>query len=75
MAVAKIAITIDSRLLKQIDRLVVEHHFPNRSRAIQEAVREKLERMERGRLERELSKLDVVFERQLANQGSGELQE
>ncbi len=75
MTVDKIAITIDSRLLKQIDRLVTEHRFPNRSRAIQEAVLEKLERLESGRLARELSKLDVAFEQQLADEGLGDLQE
>lgn len=61
MTVHKIAITIDERLLKQIDRLVSERRFPNRSRAIQEAVREKIEHVEGNRLARELSKLDRVF--------------
>ncbi|MDP2776438.1 MAG: ribbon-helix-helix domain-containing protein [Anaerolineales bacterium] len=75
MTVHKIAITIDERLLKQIDRLVLERRFPNRSRAIQEAVREKIERVEGNRLERELSKLDRVFEQQLADEGLGDKQE
>lgn len=75
MTVHKIAITIDERLLKQIDRLVSERRFPNRSRAIQEAVREKIERVEGNRLERELSKLDRVFEQQLAGEGLGDIQE
>jgi metal-responsive CopG/Arc/MetJ family transcriptional regulator len=75
MTVHKIAITIDEQLLKQIDRLVSERRFPNRSRAIQDAVREKIERVESNRLARELSKLDRVFEQQLADEGLGDIQE
>ncbi len=75
MTVEKVAITIEARLLKQIDRLVAAHQFPNRSRAIQEAIREKLERLESGRLVRELSKLDIAFEQRLADEGLGDLQE
>lgn len=75
MTVHKIAITIDEQLLRQLDRLVSERRFPNRSRAIQEAVREKIERVESNRLERELSKLDPVFEQQFADEGLGDIQE
>ena len=75
MTVHKIAITIDEQLLKRIDRLVSERRFPNRSRAIQEAVLEKIERLEGNRLARELSKLDHVFEQQLADEGLGDMQE
>ena len=56
MPAAKVAITIDEQLLKRIDRLVARRKFPNRSRAIQEAVRDKLDRLERGRLARECAK-------------------
>ncbi len=75
MTVHKIAITIDEQLLRQLDRLVSERRFPNRSRAIQDAVREKIERVESNRLERELSKLDPVFEQQFADEGLGDIQE
>ncbi len=44
MPVSKIAITIDKDLLKEIDLLVKSNLFPNRSRAIQEAVADKLKR-------------------------------
>jgi Arc/MetJ-type ribon-helix-helix transcriptional regulator len=67
MTVQKITIAIDEVLLKRIDRLISENRFPNRSRAIQEAVREKLERMESSRLTRELANLDPFFEQKLAN--------
>src|SRR5881398_1748707 len=51
MGAAKVAITIEEELLKRVDQLVEQRRFPNRSRAIQEAVREKLDRLDRGRLE------------------------
>ena len=54
------------------DELVAASRFPNRSRAIEEAVAEKLARMERSRLARESAKLDPSFERRLAEEGLGE---
>ena len=76
MGAAKVAITIEEHLLEQIDRLVAERRFPNRSRAIQEAVKDKLERLERGRLGRECAKLDRAFEQKLADEGlAGDLSE
>src|SRR3990172_5907494 len=47
MARSKVAISLDSDALERLDRLVRRRVFPNRSRAIQEAVNEKLERLER----------------------------
>jgi len=75
MSVHKIAITMDESLLRHIDRLIAEKRFPNRSRAIQDAVREKLERMTDGRLARELAKLDVAFEQKMADESLGSVQE
>jgi len=69
MAAHKIAITIDDNLLKRLDGLVQSDIFPNRSKAIQEAVREKLARMEKSRLAQECSKLDPKFEQALAEEG------
>ena len=43
--------------------------FENRSRAIQEAVSEKLARLERSRLTRECAKLDRTFEQTMAEEG------
>jgi metal-responsive CopG/Arc/MetJ family transcriptional regulator len=71
MPSAKVAITLDSRLLDRLDRLVAERVFPNRSRAIQEAVRDKLDRMARTRLARECAKLSIRGERELADEGLG----
>ena len=72
MRSAKIAVTIDRDLLTRLDRLVKERRFPNRSRAVQEALNDKLERIDRGRLARECAKLDPAFERQLAEEGLAE---
>ena len=69
MAKSKIAVTIDTRVVSQVDRLVKERAYPNRSRIIEEALVEKLSRMDRSRLLRELNKLDVGFERAVAEEG------
>jgi len=72
MGTTKIAITLNKNTLERLDQLVRNHIFPNRSRAIQGAVQEKLERMERNRLARECAKLDPDFERAMAEEGSSE---
>ena len=69
MRASKIAITIDSTLVDELDRLVVEKKFPNRSRAIQIAVTEKPERIHATRLAVECSKLNPEFEQKLADEG------
>lgn len=71
MSAAKIAITIDSELVARLDELVVSRQFASRSRVIQDAVREKLEKIEHTRLARECAKLNPEFEKQLAEQGLG----
>ena len=72
MGSIKVAITIDSGTLERVDGLVARKVFPNRSRAIQSAVAEKLARMERGRLASECAKLDPKFEKALAEEGLGQ---
>ena len=69
MAASKIAITIDDKMLKQIDILIKSNYFPNRSKAIQEAVAEKLVRLEKSRLAQECAKLDPEFEQAMAEEG------
>lgn len=66
METAKVAISINKDTLQKLDGLVKNHVFPNRSRAIQEAVEDKLNRIERKRLAEECVKLDPVFEQALA---------
>ena len=69
MAASKIAITIDDKVLKQLDDMVKSREFPNRSKAIQEAVADKLKRIERTRLARECAKLDPDYEQNMAEEG------
>jgi len=69
MSRAKVAISLDEGMLKRVDRLVSDQVFENRSRAIEEAVEEKLIRMERSRLAQECAKLDPAFEKSLAEEG------
>ncbi len=72
MSTVKIAITLDSGTLHQLDGLVARSVFPNRSRALQQAISEKLERMGRNRLAAECAKLDPAHESALADEGLGE---
>ena len=69
MATVKVAITIDDDLLKRVDSLVGRHVFANRSKAIADAVREKLDHFDRTRLARECAKLDPKAEQSLADEG------
>ena len=76
MSKAKIAITLEQDSIKRLDHLVYEHIFLNRSQAIQEAVNEKIERLERNRLAKECAKLDPDFEKAMSEEGlSGDLSE
>ena len=69
MSTAKVAVTIDRDLLERLDRLVKNRRFPNRSRAVQEAVSEKLSRLEHSRLAVECTKLDRASEQAMAEEG------
>ena len=69
MGKTKIAITLEEGSVNRLDHLIRENIFSNRSQAIQEAVKEKLERMERSRLARECAKLDPRFEKAMAEEG------
>ena len=69
MSAAKVAISMESTLLRRIDALVTKNVFRSRSEAIQTAVSEKLQRLDRTRLARECSKLVSEEEQQLADAG------
>jgi Arc/MetJ-type ribon-helix-helix transcriptional regulator len=69
MARAKIAITVDEQALAEIDRLVRQGTFPNRSKAIESAVQERIARVHRSRLATECSKLDKKEEQAWADEG------
>ena len=69
MAKGKIAVTIDERMVGRIDRLVRQKAFSNRSQAIETAIHEKLNRIDRSRLALESSKLDQKYEQAMADEG------
>jgi len=69
MGSSKVAITLDSEILEDVDELVKQRIYPSRSRAIQEAVREQLNRLNRAQLARECEKLDPGREQSLAEEG------
>ncbi|MEP6590708.1 MAG: ribbon-helix-helix domain-containing protein [Gemmatimonadota bacterium] len=71
MPKTKIAITLDHPLLVRLDRLVEAGHFPNRSQAIEGAIVEKLDRLDRRRLAAECAKLDPAAEKAAAEEGLG----
>ena len=73
MGASRIAIHIDETLLTRLDQLVQTRAFPSRSKIIQEAVKEKLERFDRSRFVRECKKLDRQFEQTLAEEGLNEI--
>ena len=72
MDTAKVAISINKQTLERVDRLVKSQVFPSRSRAIQEAVEEKLNRLEHNRLAAQCAKLNPTAEKALAEEGLSE---
>ncbi len=72
MGKAKIAVTIDAAIVHRIDKLVSDKTFANRSQAMEQAMHEKLARLDRSRLAREAAKLDPLAEKALAEEGIAE---
>ncbi len=68
MGTTKIAATIETETLREIDRLVKQGRFPNRSRAIQAALAEMTTRHKRRRLVQELAKLNPKEEQEFAQE-------
>lgn len=71
MPVAKIAVSIDQKVVHRLDGLVRKGLFPNRSKAIQQALENQLSKLDRSRLAMECSKLNAKEERTLAEEGMG----
>lgn len=71
MSVAKLAISLDSKMLRRLDVLVHRRFFPSRSKAIQDALEEKLKRIDKSRLATECNKLDPIEEKDLSEEGIG----
>jgi len=68
----KVAVSLDAGLVAQLNALVRSRRFPNRSQAIEEALAEKLAKLQRTRLARECARLDARHEAALANEGLAE---
>ena len=66
---SKITITLNEEIVRELDYLIMQQSYKNRSQAIEEAVSEKLDRLKRKRLARQCAKLDPVEERDLAEEG------
>ena len=69
MGRAKIAITVDEHALAEIDQLVADGVFPNRSKAFETAVQERIAKLHRSRLALECAKLDRSEEQAFAEEG------
>jgi len=69
MRTINISISIEEKVLKRLDQIVAEKKFQNRSKTIQSAVEEKIDRMKHNCLAEECAKLDVAFEQSLADEG------
>lgn len=65
----KVALTLDSALITQVDELVERRRFRNRSLAVEAALADKLQRLARTRLARESAKLNPREEKRLADEG------
>jgi Arc/MetJ-type ribon-helix-helix transcriptional regulator len=69
VGMAKVAVTIEARLLEEIDRWVAAGEYPNRSRAVQAGLLQlQAERTRHQTLLSELAKLDPEAERALADE-------
>ncbi len=68
MSTTKVAISLETKTLKEVDRLVQEGRFPSRSRAVQTALAEMTARNKHRRLIQELAKLDPKKEQELAEE-------
>jgi len=69
MPKTKVALTIESSLLEQVDHLVERKRFRSRSQAVEMALADKLHRLARTRLARESAKLNPSDEKRLADEG------
>jgi metal-responsive CopG/Arc/MetJ family transcriptional regulator len=67
MSVAKVAISIENKLLKKVDFYVKKGVFKNRSQALQMAMNETIAHLEHKRLANECAKLDISLEQQIAD--------
>jgi Arc/MetJ-type ribon-helix-helix transcriptional regulator len=72
MPKTKVALTLDSALVDQVDELVERRRFRSRSQAVEAALADKLQRLARTRLARESARLSPREEKRLADEGLAE---
>ncbi len=72
MAARRIAITVDEKVLREVDRWVAERRYPSRSRAIQAILEEKSARQHHRRLAAQVAKADPAEEKAMAEEGLGD---
>ena len=65
----KVAVTLDAKLVYRVDALVSQQQFESRSQAVEAALAENLQRLDRTRLAHECAKLDPAEEQRLAEEG------
>jgi Arc/MetJ-type ribon-helix-helix transcriptional regulator len=68
MPKTKVALTLDAALVEQVDALVANGRFRNRSQAVEAALADKLQRLARIRLATESAKLNPAEEKRSANE-------
>ena len=71
MPKTKVALTLEANLIAEVDALVRQNRFVNRSQAVEAAVAEQLTRLRRTRLAEACALLDPDEERMLAEEGLG----
>lgn len=69
MSTTKVAISMDETLLHWLDRLVKTRSFRSRSQVVQEAVSEKISRMDKSAPARGCVKLDRKSEQVMTDEG------
>ncbi len=60
---------MEKDLIVKLDRMVSEGKYPSRSRAVEDAVIERMVKVEKSRLAEESAKLDPAYEQALADEG------
>jgi metal-responsive CopG/Arc/MetJ family transcriptional regulator len=68
MPKTKVALTLDAALLDEVDALVAQRRFPNRSQAVEAALAAQMRRWARSRLARECAKAQPAEEQRLAEE-------
>lgn len=69
MSATKIEVSIDNALLQRVDQVLKAHSFHSRSQIVQQALSEKMSRMDTEALARECAKLDPGAEQAMAEEG------